>query len=1143
MRVPFEPTSEQARAIRSLGGPLCISAGAGSGKTRVLAERFVAAVDPRASVEGWAPAGVDEVLTVTFTDKAAGEIAERVRRVLLEHGLVAEARRVDEAWISTIHGLCTRLLRAHALEAGLDPRFGVVSAVEAGSLREEVLEALLREELAAGRATGLVGAYGVAGTMEHLSTLHDRLRAMGATSGDVVVAGARGASDLLGNVLEATRDWSRRLSAYPSPSPTLERVIASAAGSAETLAVLRDHGLGEDRELAREVLRVLHGLRLPLNVGGAKELVAHCADERRGLLDEAVRAVAAPLEDELIDLAGAFEERYAAAKSERGVLDFEDLQLGALALLRDPKGPASRYRALFRLVMIDEFQDTNAVQAALADLLADDDLCTVGDARQSIYGFRYADVDVYRAHTQRMIAAGAATAQLTANFRSHPDVLAFVNGAFATPALFGADFLRLGHGRDEKAAPALLPAGEPRVALLLVNRQGRRGDAAREVEADAVAGRLRALADAGVEQGDMVMLLRAMTHADEYAAALRRHDLDYTIVAGGSFFGRPEVEAVRAFLRAASNPLDDEALAIVLASGLTAMSDDGLARLRRASEEAGRAPLWRVMPATELGEGDAAAARLAGAAIESARAREGRRSVAEIIHRACEELDFDLHLLARGPDGRRAYANVLKLARLAEEFEHSGGAGTRDFLSHLALKERFRDREAPASVIDERVDAVRIMTVHAAKGLEFPVAAVPELGRDLTLDTGALVLEKEGAGARLALVLPDDGAVGAEERRSAWASDARARARVREIEEEQRLLYVACTRAREVLVLSGAGSLDKPGGDRPLGWLREALGLDGVPEGASELEIEGARIAVVRLEEDAPLGASPPRGRSVVETSPPGPAEESRGTCTDSDPGRPAPPSTPPAVSYSAMRLYATCGLRYHMEKVVRIGGLAEAGTGGPLRFGVAVHAALALVGPDASAPAPERLGAIARRWGLRDTEVPRLHLAVEGFLCSDACREAYGEQVPAHEVPFAVPLDAATLVGKMDLVSHTGDGALIVDYKTGADALGEGPHERYRDQADCYGLAALAGGARRVDVVFVGVETSAEGKPRQVVFPYAADDEARLRVAISARAAALSTGPYEPLARYDPAACDGCPAARSLCPVRVPARSGRSRA
>ncbi|MDO8915056.1 MAG: UvrD-helicase domain-containing protein, partial [Coriobacteriia bacterium] len=624
----FEPTPEQAAAIAHLAGPLSISAGAGSGKTRVLAERFVRAVDPSAPVAGWEPAGIDQALTVTFTDKAAGEIAERVRRVFLEQGLVSHARRVDEAWISTIHGLCTRLLRTHALEAGLDPQFGVISTVEAGVLREEVFETLLREELAAGRAKTLVEAYGVNGVAEYAGVVYDRLRAMGATPDALEAEAPADPHAVLTEALEALPAWAERLREHPSQGATLLGLIDALTAATAALREAEASTL-HTADLARTTLGILQGCKLSKSVGGAKELVLELLDERAALIDAAVRSLTVPLAHDLTALVRAFGESYDAAKDTRGVLDFEDLQLRAVELLRDPHGPAERYRELFRLVMVDEFQDTNEVQTALADLLSCDDLCTVGDERQSIYGFRYADVDVYRRHTGSMLATGAGTVKLSANFRSHGDVLAFVNAVFGSPELFGETFLRLEHGRDEAAAPALLPPGSARVGLVLVNRTGRAAVQARSVEADAVARRLRELVDAGAEQGGIVMLLRAMTHVDEYAAALRRHGLDYTVVAGGSFFGRSEVEAIRALLRVATNPLDDEALAAVLASGLAGLSDDGLLRLRRA---AGRTPLWHSLDGAGLDEHDSAVAARVRRAVEAARAREGRRGIAEIIH-------------------------------------------------------------------------------------------------------------------------------------------------------------------------------------------------------------------------------------------------------------------------------------------------------------------------------------------------------------------------------------------------------------------------------------------------------------------------------------------------------------------------------
>jgi ATP-dependent helicase/nuclease subunit A len=1140
----FEPTPEQARAISTLAGELCISAGAGSGKTRVLAERFVAAVRPDSQVAGWEPADVGEVLSVTFTDKAAGEIAERVRRVLIEYGLIEMARRVDEAWISTIHGLCTRLLRTHALEAGLDPGFSVISTADAGALREEVLEDLLRDRIADKTAQRIVATYGVGAVFELVGALYDRLRAMGAAAADAAVEETPDPRQVLDAAGVAVRAWRTRLAEWPTPGVTLERIATSVADAEEELAALaataRIDGVAYDAgttaDLGRDVLGVLHRLTLKGNVGKAKDLLDECRAERHALIDRAVLTVAAPLERTLVALTDEFAERFDTAKAARSQLDYEDLQLKAVALLSADHGPAARYRALFRMVMVDEFQDTNEVQTRLADLLTDGDLCTVGDARQSIYSFRYADVDVYRRHTEKMIASGAATAELAANFRSHGDVLAFVNAVFGHPALFGDALLRLEHGRDEAAAPSPLPPGAPRVELMAVDNHDRSAAQARESEAEAVAGRLRALVDSGVHQGDIVVLLRAMTHADEYAAALARHDLDYTIVAGGSFFGRPEVEAVRAFLRVVANPLDDEALAHVLVSEMCVLSDAGLLRLRM---KAGRGPLWLSVDEAALAPADRETVGAVKAAVEAAQSLEGRASVAEVVHRACEGLDYDLFLLTQGADGRRAYANVLKLARLAGEYERAGGAGTRGFLEHLALKERMRDREAPAAVIDERVDAVRVMTVHAAKGLEFPIVAVPELGRDLRADRGVLVLEKTPGGAAVALSLPDEDGSPAEERRSRWASDARERSREREGEEEKRLLYVACTRARELLVLSGATDLSKDATDRPIGWIRQALG-SGLPErGERVIEVGDAdaraKVAVrVILADEEAVEPPPPRPRpQATPTTPADPPTSAAGPPH-------AAPGTPPEVSHSAITTYEKCSLRYHAEKVLRIGSVRITSEGDPLRFGDAVHAALRLVGPAAEAPPADRIAAIARGWELGEGETVRLRAAVDGFLRSLACASAHAAGPPAREVPFAVPLAGLTLVGTIDLLAMGEDDALVVDYKTGEGAAGPDSAEGYRPQADAYALAALTGGAARVDVVFVGVETSELGAPREVSFRYEQADTSRLRATIEERARGPVAGPYAPLPRYVPGACDDCPAARGLCAVSVPAKRGR---
>jgi RecB family exonuclease len=245
-------------------------------------------------------------------------------------------------------------------------------------------------------------------------------------------------------------------------------------------------------------------------------------------------------------------------------------------------------------------------------------------------------------------------------------------------------------------------------------------------------------------------------------------------------------------------------------------------------------------------------------------------------------------------------------------------------------------------------------------------------------------------------------------------------------------------------------------------------------------------------------------------------------------------------VSHSAIALYETCPLRYRAERILRIGRLDVPREGDPLRFGDALHAALRLVGPTGVPPAAERLTAIARGWCLTEVEGTRLRSAVDGFLRSNVCVAAHAAGPPSREVPFAVPLDGLTLVGKLDLLATGPECALVVDYKTGDDAAGPDRADSYLAQADAYALAVLTGGVAKVDVAFVGVETSEDGAPREVAFAYEKADVARLRAAIQARAAGLAAGPYEPLERYEPGACDDCPAARVICPVRVPANRSR---
>jgi ATP-dependent helicase/nuclease subunit A len=485
-------TAEQSDAIRAREGSLLLEANAGSGKTSVLVERFVRSV----LEDGVRP---PRILAITFTERAAGELRGRVRERFVELGRRDEARETETAWVSTIHGFCARVLRAHAIAAGLDPAFTVLDEPAARTLRDRAWDRALGELLdgdSGAAALDLVAAYDTDRMRRMIATIHDVLRSCG-----------------------QTQPVLPRAPAIADPQ-ALRTVLAAAAAAAA--AELGDAGngkrVGEARvklERCVELLRDRPGplpARCELRFGATANALrtATCArylaaleDYTRACRDRAA-ADAVGLLDELL---GRYATAYADAKRAHAELDFDDLELFARDLLAGEPALRRSYAERFDRVMVDEFQDSNPRQLALFEALDRDDLFVVGDEQQSIYGFRHADVGVFRARRAALSAAGR-VATLATNFRSRGQILATINATFA-PRL-GPDFVALREGRgDEAGAGAAVPA--PLVELLLTDQAGwdiegedaidlgelPRAQPWRHAEARLLAQRLRDLVDAG----------------------------------------------------------------------------------------------------------------------------------------------------------------------------------------------------------------------------------------------------------------------------------------------------------------------------------------------------------------------------------------------------------------------------------------------------------------------------------------------------------------------------------------------------------------------------------------------------------------------------------------------------------------------
>jgi ATP-dependent exoDNAse (exonuclease V) beta subunit len=800
------PNPEQAAAIEA-PGVVFVSAGAGTGKTTVLVERFVKAVCERGL-------DVDSLLVITYTERAAGELRDRIRARLVEADRPELARELDAAWISTIHGFCLRLLRAHPFAAGIDPRFRVLDDAQARVLQREAFESALAEFCAGGDEgpLGLLSTYGVRGLRRMLTGVHETLRAAG-------------------------RPLALELGERPGLAARREELREAA----QLLAA--DEEAGETaRATAARALEILDERTLPerlLDLGELKakgERAASYEEARHGVEQAALDELAARDRDLLQGLLERFGEAYRAAKDGESALDFEDLQLAARDLLRDDASVREAESWRFRSIMVDEFQDTNRLQCEIVDLLAagpeGKELFFVGDEFQSIYRFRHADVEVFR---ERREQSGGVLA-LTQNYRSRPEVLAAVNHLFSSE--FGEGFQPL-----EAAGRFPDPVFGTPVELLVTDKASYAGTPThwRRAEARHIAARVKQLVDDGeASAGEIVLLFAAGTDAEHYEEELRKAGLQTYRATGRGYFGQQQVVDLLAYLRLLHNRYDDEALLTVLASPFVGLSNDALVLVRRAAP---KRPIFtafeRALPG-DLSDDDRRLCRaflqrfgrLAGAA--------NGLSLEQLCERIVADHDYDLAVLAQW-DGRRRYANMRKLARLARSYEELRGRDIEGFVRFVRDQEAVGARELEAVAEEEDADAVRLLTIHSAKGLEFKVVIVADAGRDRNAPSPdeILCLPDGRFGFRVA-----DPATGS--RRPAFAYEqVREAEREAERAERLRLYYVAMTRAIDRLIVSGAIDPARTADQAtPIGWVLarlEARELDAAGEGPLELVRDGAR--------------------------------------------------------------------------------------------------------------------------------------------------------------------------------------------------------------------------------------------------------------------------------------------------------------
>ena len=1102
-----EPNAEQRAAIEARGH-VFVSAGAGTGKTLVLVERFAKAVCD----EGL---DVGSVLVITYTERAAGELRGRIRRELLDRGRDDLARELDGAWISTIHGFCHRLLKTYPFAVGLDPRFRVLDDSQARVLRGEAFEQALAEFCAGDdpRRLRLLATYGAGGLRRMLTGVYETLRAAG-----------------------------RPLDLRLGGAPALEQRVELLSEAARCL--VDEEGHEEQRAQAARMLELLERNRSAEDLldlsefatrGGPRERFESYEAARKAVEQAALDELSTRDRDLLQTLLEGFALEYAGAKERESGVDFEDLQLNARDLLREHEEIRQHEAWRFRAVMVDEFQDTNRLQCDVIDLIAGDELFFVGDEFQSIYGFRHADVNVFR---ERREEAGSVL-PLTRNYRSRPEVLAAVNH------LFGSDF---GNEFQPLAASGDFPDpvfGTP-VELLVTDKASYSGTGThwRRGEARSVARRVKELVESGAAKpGEIVLLFAAGTDAEWYEQELRELGLPTYRTTGRGYFGQQQVADLLAYLRLLHNRYDDEALVTVLASPLVGVSNDALVLLRR---NASKRPLFKGLERT-LPEGlDPRDERL----FQAFRQRFDRLVAASrtlSLERLCEEIvaahDYDLAVLALW-DGRRRYANLRKLARLARSYEELRGADIEGFVRFVREQDEAGAKELEAVAEEEDADVIRLLTIHAAKGLEFKVVVVADAGRD-----------RAAPGVDEILALPDgrfgfrvaDPATGTRRPTTAY-EEVRAASREEAEAERRRLYYVAMTRAVDRLIVAGSIDPEKTADERtPIGWVLGRLEIpafDEAAEGPIELERGGARI-LLRLDRFRPepqqqLPAEPPEKEGQLALF------ESNGSSGMSIVSAPKLPPLDPLpqpplhrvrrLSYSALALYESCSYRYYAE---RVAGLRPADASGSVpgqaglaatEIGDSVHFLLEAL--DLGDPRPPEAPVLAETVRARypaatEEELERIAGLVQAYCGSELATRIAALAGAAPERPFAFEHDGVLLHGRLDVLHRDGRRAVVVDYKTNIldEASPEELIERdYRLQRLVYALACFRAGADEVEVVYQFLERPDPA----VTTTFDRSELPGLEAELSEAIARIQEGVFKPTPSEF--ICSGCPVLDVVC-------------
>jgi ATP-dependent helicase/nuclease subunit A len=991
--VHFTPAQLAAVDIARRDVDACVVAGPGSGKTTVLVEYFRRLV----------AAGVDplRILAITFTEKAAGNVRTRLAEAFRDDRPVRA--RLERAWVSTVHGSCARLLRENAVFAGIDPEFSVADERESWRWQQDAIAAAL---------SGLLD--------EHPAAMRALIRGLSSYEFEEALLSAYDAMRGAGVQVE-------ELAAFPPPAGR----TASEIG--ETLRAIRREALTTWSHLQREELAAaLEGAERIVTAGGPldalqaiegfscnlrrckrgtnaynllQRLKRQIEEAQYALITEYYTAERATL----IAILRRFDRLYRERKRQASALDFSDLEEFAVRLLDGHSDTRERVRAQFDHILMDEFQDTNGQQARLMRLArAPGCFYAVGDINQSIFGFRHAEPEGFERYREEVALGGGRLVELTDNFRSRAAILSAV------------ETIAQGSGITPRPLVARRAFDTPRPVCVEVLSAP---DLA--VEARLVARRINELAAEGFAMRDFAVLVRNTEVIAGFTAAFDEAGIPHVVNRVKGFYDTREVNDLTHLLRVIANPRDEISLAVVLRSPLVGVSDEALLGLKAMGDNLG-GQLMRLGPDTAgdfdpVDHGKLVAFR---DCLQGWRARREYQTFDRLLVDAMDRAAY------RPDAGARGAANIEKF--LAQAREASRSQSLDEFVEEVSRVRASNPRE-PDAPVDDIADAVKVMTVHSAKGLEFPVVFAAALHKGVESDPPVVAFSRQyGLGARWRnpAARGDKDDLFQHALRDEW--------RRREQEESDRLLYVAMTRAEEHLVLSFSArrlwakdvaerlslALDQPG---------DAIVTRVAPDGKEwSLRVVVAAQAPELLKRSGDAAAAPAAEEQLLDAPEVAEQQDTNATVT-------------------ALAKFAACPREYFLGHYIGFEGRLrqppEAGADLPANeLGTQVHALLA------GTSVPQA-----------DSEALRL---AGVFRQSPLGRRAANASHVEREFDFLMSVEDLVVTGQVDLWFLEGGELVIVDYKTD-DVTASEAHRRAPDytlQLRLYAMAVERFAGREVD-------------------------------------------------------------------------------